>query len=56
MGALDVSVVGVADYGGNGGVGPSTTQLNSQIVDCCIDSGNFMLLNIREYSFMSHSY
>ena len=35
------SSFGVGDGDGKGGVGPRTTHLTPQKVDCCIDSGDF---------------
>ena len=50
------SSFGVGDGDGKGGVGPRTTHLTPQKVDCCIDSGDFFSLQSREHSYRSNSY
>ena len=54
VGASDGSLFVVADEYGKGGVGPSTTHLASQKVDCWTDGDNSVLSGSKEYPCMSH--
>ena len=53
-GVLYGSLFGVVVGDGKYGVGPRTAQINPHKVDCCIDGGDFVSLNSREYSYTSN--
>ena len=52
VGASGGPSFGVGD--GKGGVGPRTTHINSQKVDCCISGGNYVSSHSRDCSSMIH--